>query len=179
MGYYERFPNDGDWYTQAVGIASNQGPGWGGQTDDVFNSQTLCPLLLDYNYDDCPVIADPSGSLTQGVNAINSGVSVINYTGHGSQTSWGNGAQLSNSDVNGLNNTDKLPFIWSVACVNGEFHTGTCFAETWLRATHNNQPSGAIGFFGSTVNQSWSPPMEGQDEMNDILVETYNNNISY
>ena len=54
--------------------------------------------------------------------------------------------------------------------------TGTCFAETWLRATHNGAPSGAIGFFGSTVNQSWSPPMEGQDEFNDILVETYNDN---
>ena len=174
---YERYPvASGDWYTTSLGVASNQGPGDDNE-DDCQHVSNINNILEDYNYNESSEICDPSGSVSQGVNAINSGVSVINYTGHGSQTSWGNGAQLSNSDVNGLNNTDKLPFIWSVACVNGEFHTGTCFAETWLRATHNNQPSGAIGFFGSTVNQSWSPPMEGQDEMNDILVETYNNNI--
>ena len=174
---YERYPvASGDWYSTSLGVASDQGPGDDNETDCQHVSN-LNNILEDYNYDDSSEICDPSGSVSQGVNAINSGVSVINYTGHGSQTSWGNGAPLGNSDVNGLTNTDKLPFIWSVACVNGEFHTGTCFAETWLRATHNGEPSGAIGFFGSTVNQSWSPPMEGQDEFNDILVETYNNNL--
>jgi len=29
----------------------------------------------------------------------------------------------------------------------------------------------------STINQSWNPPMHGQDEMNDILTEQYENNI--
>ena len=174
---YERYPAaNGDWYTTSLGIASNQGPGDDNEVD-CEHVANINNILEDYNYDDSSEICDPSGSISQGVNAINSGVSVINYTGHGSQNSWGNGAPLSNSDVNGLTNTGMLPFIWSVACVNGEFHTGTCFAETWLRATHSGQPSGAIGFFGSTVNQSWSPPMEGQDEFNDILVETYNNNI--
>jgi len=174
---YERYPAaSGDWYTTSLGIASNQGPGDDNE-DDCEHVENINNVLEDYRYDDSSEICDPSGTVSQGVNAINSGVSVINYTGHGSQTSWGNGAPLGNNDVNGLTNTDMLPFIWSVACVNGEFHTGTCFAETWLRATHNGAPSGAIGFFGSTVNQSWSPPMEGQDEFNDILVETYNDNI--
>jgi len=174
---YERYPDaSGDWYTRSLGVASNQGPGDDNE-DDCQHVSNINNILEDYNYNESSEICDPSGTVSQGVNAINSGVSVINYTGHGSQTSWGNGATLGNNDVNGLTNTGKLPFIWSVACVNGEFHTGTCFAETWLRATHNGVPSGAIGFLGSTVNQSWSPPMEGQDEMNDILVETYNNNI--
>ena len=29
----------------------------------------------------------------------------------------------------------------------------------------------------STINQSWNPPMLGQDEMNDILTEQYEDNI--
>ncbi|GIS55268.1 hypothetical protein Ct9H90mP29_23100 [bacterium] len=29
----------------------------------------------------------------------------------------------------------NVSWIWSVACVNGEFHMGNCFAETWIRAT--------------------------------------------
>jgi len=53
----------------------------------------------------------------------------------------------------------------------------TCFAETWLRATHNDEPSGAIATLMSTINQSWNPPMCGQDEMVDILTESYTNNI--
>ena len=170
---YERYPNDGGWYTQSVGIASNQGPGWGGMTDDVFNEDALCPLLLDYNYDECPVIADPSGTLSQGVNAINDGRSIINYTGHGYQLGWGNGAPLGINDVHGLTNSGMLPFVITVGCNVGEFDAyDESFAEAWLRATHNGNPSGGIAHMGSTISQSWEPPMHGQYGMNLILTES-------
>ena len=85
---------------------------------------------------------------------------------------------MNNTDVNGLVNTGMYPFIWSVACVNGEFEQGTCFAETWIRATASDgTPTGAIATLMSTVNQGWNPPMEGQDEMNAIFVESYSDNI--
>jgi hypothetical protein len=123
-------------------------------------------------------IYDPSGTVEDGEVALNEGRSIVNYTGHGSNGSWGNGCPMNQTDVNGLANMGMYPFIWSVACVNGEFHIGTCFAETWLRATDaNDVPTGAIAVLMSTVNQSWNPPMDGQDEMNDILVESYENNI--
>jgi hypothetical protein len=64
-----------------------------------------------------------------------------------------------------------LPFISSVACNTGEFDNyDACFAETWLRATHNGEPTGAIAMFASSVSQSWAPPMDAQDEMVDLLV---------
>jgi len=91
-------------------------------------------------------------------------------------TSWGT-TGFSNSNVNALTNQGKLPFIWSVACVNGQFMNGTCFAEAWLRASKNGQPTGAIAFLGSTINQSWNSPMAGEDEMTDILAESYPDNI--
>ncbi len=76
-----------------------------------------------------------------------------------------------------MTNNGKLPFIWSVACVNGNFVGTTCFAEAWMRATNNNEPSGSVATLMSTINQSWNPPMEGQDEMVDLLVESYAGNI--
>jgi hypothetical protein len=46
-----------------------------------------------------------------------------------------------------------------------------CFAEAWMRASHNGVPTGAIGIYASSINQSWNSPMCGQDEMNDLLVQ--------
>jgi hypothetical protein len=40
-----------------------------------------------------------------------------------------------------------------------------------MRATHNGNPTGAIGIYASSINQSWNPPMAAQDESNDLLVQ--------
>ena len=74
------------------------------------------------------------------------------------------------ANVLALANQDKLPFVLSVACVNGDFNHGTCFGETWLRATSGGAPIGAVGAYMSSINQSWDPPMAGQDEANALLV---------
>jgi Peptidase family C25/Peptidase family C25, C terminal ig-like domain len=107
---------------------------------------------------------------------INNGTGLVLYCGHGSQGSWGTSG-FSSTNVNALTNAGKLPFIWSVACVNGDFVSSTCFAESWLRANQGGQPTGAMAFLGSTINQSWNSPMCGQDEMTDILAESYASNI--
>ena len=175
---YERYPDpNGEWFKKGSGFASNQGPGDDGEYDDD-HLDIIRAKLLDYNYIEIDQIYDPTGTVAQGESAINEGRSIINYTGHGSNSGWGNGCPMNNTDVNSLVNTDgKWPFIWTVACVTGEFHVGTCFAETWLRATHGDQPSGALAKFASTVNAAWNPPMDAQDEMNSIFVESYENNI--
>jgi len=64
-----------------------------------------------------------------------------------------------------------------VACVNGNFVGSTCFGEAWTRAEDNGEPTGAIAVIMSTINQSWNPPMRGQDIMNDILSELEDGNI--
>ena len=174
-----------DWFTKGVGIASSQGPGDDDEMDyeHVRNMQSD---LMAYSYSYCSELFDGSqggedepGNPTPLMvsNEVNNGSSVILYTGHGSTTSWGTSG-FSNSQVNTLTNTNMLPFIWSVACVNGAFTGGTCFAEAWLRATDaDGEPTGAIATMMSTISQSWDPPMEAQDEMVDILVESYANNI--
>jgi gingipain R len=103
----------------------------------------------------------------QVLSGVNEGRTLINYIGHGSKTSWVT-TGFSNTEIyNKLNNGWKLPFIISVACVNGDFARGSdCFCEAWMRTGDIENPRGAIGIFGSTTNQSWVPPLIVQKEIN-------------
>lgn len=185
---YERYPQEGtDWYEKGVGIASDQGPGDDGEFD-YEHIRNIRTDLLDYTYSWIEEFYDgsqggmdgpgnPSAAMVRG--AINDGRSVINYCGHGWAQGWVTSG-FENSDVNILTNDNRLPFIWSVACDNGDFEGySTCFAEAWLRATHNSEPTGAIATFMSSISQYWDEPMDAQDEMNDILVESYTINVKH
>jgi len=174
---YEKNPQSGaDWYHNGTGIASNQGPGDDGEYDDE-HIDFIRDDLLAYTYTLVDQIYDPSATSAMVTNALNDGRSIVNYCGHGSPTSWGSSG-FNNNDVNALTNDNMLPFICSVACNNGEFDSyDACFAEAWLRATNSGEPTGAIGIFASSQSQSWDPPMDAEDEIIDILVETYEDNI--
>jgi hypothetical protein len=182
---YEKTPNtNGTWMSHNVGIASDQGPG----DDNEYDYQHIRNIqadLIGYTWETSAELFDGSqGGLDAGgspspsdvANEVNAGTSIICYTGHGSTTSWGSSG-FSNSDVNALVNDNMLPYILSVACVNGNFVNNTCFAEAWLRASNGDEPSGAVATIMSTINQSWDPPMHGQDAMVDILVESFSDNI--
>ena len=164
---YEADPIGGDWFHKGTGIASNQGTGHNGEYDDD-HMDLIRDDLLAYTYTHVDQIYDPSGTSSQVSAALNEGRSIINYCGHGSTTAWST-TGFSNSHVGGLVNDNMLPFIVSVACVNGQFDGNTCFAEAWLRATNNGIPTGAIAVYMSSINQSWNPPMEGQDHAVDLL----------
>ncbi len=182
---YERDPQIGaEWYKKGVGIASSQGPGDDNEMDYQHIRNIRTKLLAftysagDELYDGSQGGGDASGDPTPTMvaTAVNQGRSIINYCGHGWPQGWGSSG-FSNTDVDALTNDNMLPFITSVACNNGEFDSYTCFAEAWLRATNDGEPAGAIGAFMSTISQSWDPPMQAQDEFNDILVGTYPDNI--
>ncbi len=171
-------------FERAMCIASNQGPGDDGEydyqhqrnirTDYMAYSYSYGAELYDGSQGGQDATGNPNSAMV--ASEVNTGTGIISYTGHGSTTSWGT-TGFSNTGVNNLTNNNKLPFILSVACVNGNFVGYTCFAEAWLRATYNGQPSGAIATLMSTINQYWNPPMRGQDEMVDILAESYPSNI--
>lgn len=183
---YEQNPDlNFDWYSRGIGIASDQGPGDDGEYD-YQHIRNIHTDLLDFTYTFCAELFDGSqggndagGNPTPSMVAdeVNTGASIINYTGHGSNNAWSSSG-FSSNDVGNLTNVGMWPFIWSVACVNGNFVGGSCFAEAWLRAEDNGEPTGAVATMMSTINQSWNPPMCGQDEMVDVLVETYPSNIN-
>lgn len=166
---YERDSPGSDWFHKAIGVASDQGPGHNGGEYDYQHMNVIRTDLLGYTYTLVDQIYDPGATATMVSNALNNGRSFANYCGHGSIDAWSTSG-FSSSNVNALTNTDMLPFIVSVACVNGQFAGYTCFAEAWLRARNGGNPTGAIGAYMSSINQSWNPPMDAQDEVTDLLI---------
>ncbi|MDD3051928.1 MAG: C25 family cysteine peptidase, partial [Candidatus Cloacimonetes bacterium] len=177
--HYERDMATTDtWIPGGIGIGSSQGAGTGddGEADWVHLNNIRNKLLIDvepfYTYTLVDQIYDNNGGNAGMVTAsLNEGRSIINYTGHGSNTSWSS-TGYSNTHINQLINDYKLPHIISVACKNGNFTFTTCFAEAWTRATNNTtgNPTGAVAIYASSINQSWAPPMAAQDEIADIMV---------
>ncbi len=165
--YYERDIVDGEWLHKGTGIASSQGSDQGDEGESDFaHIGNFRTQFLDYTYTEIDEIYDNNGgNATMVTNALNEGRGEVMYCGHGSNTTWVS-TGFSNSHVNALTNDNMLPFISSVACVNGNFTGLTCFAEAWLRATNGTtgNPTGAVAMYASSVNQDWAPPMESQDE---------------
>jgi hypothetical protein len=177
---YEQNPTETSHFSSFMGIASAQNTMGDNNEHDYEHVRLIDEKLQAYTYtsgyelfDGSHGGLDASGSPTSSMVAegVNNGVGIISYCGHGNTGSWGTSG-FNNNNVNALTNADKLPFIISVACLNGEYHSGTCFAEAWLRATYQDRPSGAVCFLGSTISQPWNSPMCAQDAMIDYLVGT-------
>jgi gingipain R len=163
---YENLPaTQQAWFWKGLGIGSEFGGS--GQGDDNEADYThignIRTLLLGHGYTLVDGLYGPSSPTAAQVStSLNSGRGIINYCGHGSDTSWGT-TGFSNTNVAALTNDNMLPFIFSVACVNGNFPGQTCFAEAWMRSTRSGEPIGAIGTYMSSINQDWNPPMHAQD----------------
>ena len=172
--YYEKeIDETATWLSRAVGVAADEGSGHYGEPDyvhmdyirDTLMHYTITEMSQHYAY-----VNNPTASNM--IADFNIGASVTNYTNHGSPDGWAV-ANFSNTHVHQLTNDQKLSFIWSVACNNGQLDYQECFAEAWMRATNEatGEPTGAVGGMFSWISQPWQPPMYGQDEMNAILTE--------
>ena len=183
---YERdLTTSATWCQNGLGISTTAGSGGHNNEDDYQHIENLRTDLMNYGYstvyqDYYNVSGYPSSSCTTISNHINSGVGIINYCNHGQETGWqSHSPYYTNTYVNALTNDNKLPFIFSVACLVGkyDYSSGDCFGETWMHATNGNNPTGAIGGMFSYISQPWIPPMWAQDEFVDILCELKSNNI--
>jgi hypothetical protein len=83
------------------------------------------------------------------IEKLKLGRTIIDYSGHGSPTSWA-GPSVSQSMVRSLTDTNALPFVIGNACNTGDFRTAESFGETWLR-----HPAGAIAYWGSMDSSYW------------------------
>ncbi|UCF67781.1 MAG: hypothetical protein JSV80_00320 [Acidobacteriota bacterium] len=87
--------------------------------------------------------------------SIDAGRSMVNYSGHGSETSWqGPTSHGSHDQTDVRNNTNDgmYPFVISNACVTGTLNRTECFGETWQKVPQK----GAIGFLGASNNSYWN-----------------------
>ena len=181
---YERdLTTSATWLKVAQGISRKEGGSGHNSEDDYQHMDNIRTDLLNYGYSTVyQRYANLSGytaTSSQISSDINSGVGIINYANHGQETAWGANSSgyvyYANSHVNALTNDNKLPFIFSVACLVGKYdHSSDCFAEAWMNATNGSNPTGAIGTLMSYISQPWIPPMWGQDNCIDILTEQSN-----
>lgn len=179
---YEKNPASGDWMTNAIGLGSDEGAGYGNDGEaDWQHLRNIRTILQNFGYNTVYEFYDGShggedaaGSPTQAMinNAINSGVGLFNYTGHGGVDVCSSG-NYSSSDINNAVNNGKYPFVVSVACNNGTFTSETCISEVWLRANNLGNPTGAIAATGSSILMAWAEPMQTQDEMAELISEAY------
>jgi len=61
------------------------------------------------------------------IDAINAGVLLVNYSGHGATQIWAEEHIFDAGDVGSLTNTDKLPFFVSMSCESGIYS----YPEPW------------------------------------------------
>ena len=184
-----------NWCAQGMWSASNEGQGIGDdnqadyeqanawKTEQLADGYAKFWEFYDGNHADISPTpgdetADQNGNPvnTQLVNIINNrGIGIYNYTGHG----WEQGLVSGNFNVDAvamLRNVHRYPVCIAVACCAGNYTNndgGDCLGEAFQRA--GDQASGEAwggiaGYFSSDF-QSWAPPMEGQDGMNQFLID--------
>lgn len=92
-------------------------------------------------------------------NALNAGVGILAYRGHGDATIWAGwcGSNWTNADVHALANGDMTPVTQHWACICGDISVSECHAEAWMR----KYPGGAVSALAAT-QASYTLPNHGQ-----------------
>ena len=96
-----------------------------------------------------PASDDPGASASI-IQDCSDGVGFINYTAHGSTTSWSD-PSFTQTNINSLTNYGKYFLAVGNCCLTSSYDLGECFAETWLRAADK----GAIGYIGGSNSTYW------------------------
>ncbi|MEZ4389404.1 MAG: C25 family cysteine peptidase [Candidatus Krumholzibacteriia bacterium] len=92
-----------------------------------------------------------SGGMTSAIVAdCSAGLSYINYTAHGSQTSWSN-PSVTQANINSMTNDGMYFLAVGNCCLTSTYDYGECFGETFLRAPHK----GAVGYIGGSNSTYW------------------------
>ena len=81
----------------------------------------------------------------------NQGAGFINYTAHGSATSWGT-PNFTTSHVDAMTNSQKFGLMIGNCCLTNKFETSTCLGEALLR---KDNYCGAVGYIGGSNSTYW------------------------
>jgi hypothetical protein len=102
------------------------------------------------------------------VSAINSGVFLVNYVGHGSVTAWTGALVFDNSKIGLLQNPDHLALFCMFTCLNG-FFAGPfdyCLAEALVAAENK-------GAFACFSPSGWGYPWEHAILSNELMTDIF------
>lgn len=93
-----------------------------------------------------------SGNSAAVRNCYNQGAGWINYSAHGSATSWGT-PNFSTSHAAAMTNTQKFGLMIGNCCLTNKFETTTCLGEAVLR---KGNYCGAVGYIGGSNSTYWN-----------------------
>ncbi len=105
------------------------------------NLQYECPIPTEMRKPQYAWDATPTDIISE----MNNGYSQVFYYAHGDITCWKD-PLITASDVYNLSNGKKLPVVFSMACMTGDYSVSGSFAEKFLTSPNG----GAIGLFGFT-----------------------------
>jgi len=122
---------EADWLRRALLVADDKEPVFVRMSDELAQSYLEPTFTVERVY--LGQVADPHARI---VDALNEGVGVVNYIGHGSLTVWAKEKIFSVDDVAALRNRDRLPLLVNMTCLTGYFHhpQTVSLAEALLRA---------------------------------------------
>ncbi len=140
-----------DWFVNSLWVASDDHDALGRETH-----QWVADGFIDGGMTLTNAFKDQIGE-SQAVNvskgAIEAGMSIINYSGHGGHDGWAC-VPVDNDYVMDLTDTGAYPFVITNACQTGQFqynNQGDCFSEAWLKS-----PGGAVASWAASNNSLWS-----------------------
>ena len=179
-------PSQYNWIKNIVGIASNEGNGYGfeGKSDNVYmrgelknySSEINCSCTelyqgsLQGGQDDTLYEYDKFGNPTVSnlTTTLNNGTSLLLYVGHANETT------LSTTNFNVINVANISPINrYFLGCVVG-CSIGS-HDERFMSLAEEFQVSkdkGSIAMFASSILQSWAAPMYMQKQLNSTIINT-------
>ena len=146
---YESQSTNGPWTSNALMVADKNDTE--NFTQDTQTVQASLPSSMQVS----TVFVDTTGTTaarTDIVNAINSGQSLVNYLGHGSEEQWSGSDIFDENTVPSLTNSSQLPVFLIMDCLNGFMQD--VYAQP-LGVTLLLQPDGGASavFASSGLNQ--------------------------
>jgi len=123
-------------------------------TANYFNSSKGFSTIYEYGVATDPNNPGSNSSYTGCYDPNQIAVGIINYTAHGSETSWAD-PSLTNSSISSFSNSNQYPLAIGNCCLSADFGTSVCFGEAWIRA----QNKGAVTYIGSSPSSYWLEDM--------------------
>jgi len=114
-------------------------------------------------YDGSQGGGDENGNPTEAdfIESVNNGLSILYYTGHGTDASLLT-SRFSLKNIASLSNNYQHPIGVFSGCELGDFAGNECLAGGFLNASNESGNSGFVALLASTQDQWWFPPMLGQ-----------------
>jgi hypothetical protein len=157
---YEQDPPQDSWLNNIILVAhKEQAPGkYVGCKEEIRNDIIPQP---PFNVD--TLYGHQENGINENVaNAIDEGRNIVNYRGHGQETTWQVWSYTNEyweiSDVNSLSNGNKTPIVFSIACLN-HYLLVDSLGEAWM----NKYPGGAVAHLGAT-DPSYTIPNHDYDK---------------